>query len=189
MTSLSFVKFIFDAGGLYFKTGITIAGFQSRVGCLFFLVRDTIHHDVLVLTYIQGALIAFSSLSALYNVVEVRPLFLRERSASYYTSVVMSLCLTDDVHHEFCFSPTAWLLSRIVFDMIPLRLIPTIVVSSMYVTFRCSFSCLSVLTWSSTYWMAGLAHDAAHFFKFLFILVLYSIAMTLFVRPLLFSSC
>lgn len=26
-------------GGLYYKTGITIAGFQSRVGCLFFLVR------------------------------------------------------------------------------------------------------------------------------------------------------
>lgn len=25
-------------GGLYFHTGITIAGFQSRVGCLFFLV-------------------------------------------------------------------------------------------------------------------------------------------------------
>ena len=31
--------------------------------------------------------------------------------------------------------------------------------------------------------MAGLAHDAAHFFKFLFVLVLYSIAMTLFVYP------
>ena len=29
--------------------------------------------------------------------------------------------------------------------------------------------------------MAGLAHDAAHFFKFLFILVLYTLAMTLFV--------
>lgn len=32
-----------------------------------------------------------------------------------------------------------------------------------------------------TYWMAGLAHDAAHFFKFLFILVLYTLVMTLFV--------
>ena len=30
--------------------------------------------------------------------------------------------------------------------------------------------------------MAGLAHDAAHFFKYLFILVLYTLAMTLFVR-------
>lgn len=30
--------------------------------------------------------------------------------------------------------------------------------------------------------MAGLAPDAEHFFKFLFILVLYTLAMTLFVR-------
>ncbi|KAJ7491144.1 hypothetical protein FB451DRAFT_1222203 [Mycena latifolia] len=114
-------------GGLYFQTGVTIAGFQSRVGCLFFL----------------GALIAFSSLSALYNVVEIRPLFLRERSSSYY-------------------SPTAWLLSRLLFDVLPLRIIPTIIVSTI------------------TYWMAGLAHDAAHYFKFLFILVLYTLAMTLY---------
>ncbi|KAJ2913577.1 hypothetical protein MD484_g6845, partial [Candolleomyces efflorescens] len=114
-------------GGLYFDTGITISGFQSRVGCLFFL----------------GALIAFSSLSALYNMVEIRPLFLRERSSSYY-------------------SPTAWLLSRFFFDMIPLRLIPTIIVSTI------------------TYWMAGLAPDAARFFKFLLILILYSLGMTLF---------
>ncbi|KAH9483668.1 ABC transporter G family member [Psilocybe cubensis] len=114
-------------GGLYFNTGITIAGFQSRVGCLFFL----------------GALIAFSSLSALHNMVEIRPLFLRERSSGYY-------------------SPTAWLLSRFFFDMIPLRLIPTIIVGSI------------------TYWMANLAPNAANFFKFLLILVLYSLAMTLF---------
>ncbi|KAI0737947.1 ABC transporter [Daedaleopsis nitida] len=114
-------------GGLYFKTDITIAGFQSRVGCLFFL----------------GALIAFSSLSALHNIIELRPLFLRERSAGYY-------------------SPSTWLLSRVIFDVVPLRIIPTIIVSTI------------------TYWMAGLAHDAAHFFKFLLILVLYSLAMTLF---------
>ncbi|EIN07867.1 hypothetical protein PUNSTDRAFT_69957 [Punctularia strigosozonata HHB-11173 SS5] len=114
-------------GGLYFNTGITIAGFQSRVGCLFFL----------------GALVAFSCLSALYNVVATRPLFLRERSNGYY-------------------SPVAWLLVRIVFDVIPLRIVPTILVSTI------------------TYWMAGLADDAAHFFKFLFILVLYTLVMTLF---------
>ncbi|KNZ72312.1 putative ATP-dependent permease [Termitomyces sp. J132] len=114
-------------GGLYYKIDTSIAGFQARVGCLFFL----------------GALIAFSSLSALYNVVETRPLFLRERSSLYY-------------------SPTSWLLSRFIFDVVPLRIIPTIIVSSV------------------TYWMAGLAHDAAHFFKFLFILVLYTLAMTLF---------
>ncbi|KAF9009506.1 hypothetical protein BDQ17DRAFT_1348227 [Cyathus striatus] len=114
-------------GGLYFNTDITIAGFQSRVGCLFFL----------------GALIAFSSLSALYNIVELRPLFLRERSSGYY-------------------SPTAWLLSRFIFDIVPLRLIPTIIVSTI------------------TYWMAGLAPHPANFFKFLFILVLFSMAMALY---------
>ncbi|KAI6125259.1 ABC-2 type transporter-domain-containing protein [Pisolithus croceorrhizus] len=113
-------------GGLYFHTGITIAGFQSRVGCLFFL----------------GSLTAFSSLSALYNVVEVRSLFVRERSNSYY-------------------SPTAWLLSRILFDVIPLRVLPTIIVSTI------------------TYWMAGLSPEASRFFKFLLILVLYTLAMTL----------
>lgn len=37
---------------------------------------------------------------------------------------------------------------------------------------------------NSTYWMAGLAHDPGHYFKFLFILVLYTLIMTLFVRHL-----
>ncbi|WWD18512.1 hypothetical protein CI109_102964 [Kwoniella shandongensis] len=115
------------AGGLYYKVGITIAGFQNRVGSLFFL----------------GSLIAFSSLSALYNLVEVRSLFLRERSGNFY-------------------SPQAWLLSRVIFDVIPLRLIPTILVSII------------------VYFMVGLAHDAARFFKFLLIIVEFSLGMTLF---------
>ncbi|KAG8954684.1 hypothetical protein FRC04_011117 [Tulasnella sp. 424] len=114
-------------GGLYYNTGITIAGFQSRVGCLFFL----------------GSLISFMSLSALYNIVEIKPLFLRERAGRYY-------------------SPSAWLLARVLFDVIPLRIIPTIVVSTI------------------TYWMAGLSADAARFFKFLLILVLFSLAMALY---------
>lgn len=42
-------------------------------------------------------------------------------------------------------------------------------------------------TLDSTYWMAGLAHDAAHYFKFLFILVLYTLAMTLFVSAALLN--
>lgn len=37
--------------------------------------------------------------------------------------------------------------------------------------------------------MAGLAHDAAHFFKFLFILVLFTLVMTLFVRVLFIDTC
>ncbi|KAH9178936.1 hypothetical protein EDB89DRAFT_1929197 [Lactarius sanguifluus] len=114
-------------GGLYWQTGNSIAGFQSRVGCLFFL----------------GSLIAFSSLSALYNVLETRPLFVRERSNAYY-------------------NPTAWLLVHFLFDVVPLRIIPTIVVATI------------------TYWMGGLAPHAANFFKFLLVLVLYTIVMTLF---------
>jgi hypothetical protein len=27
-------------GGLYYHTGLTIAGFQARIGCLFFMVRS-----------------------------------------------------------------------------------------------------------------------------------------------------
>ncbi|KIY64126.1 hypothetical protein CYLTODRAFT_493393, partial [Cylindrobasidium torrendii FP15055 ss-10] len=114
-------------GGLYYQTGLTIAGFQSRVGCLFFL----------------GALIAFSSLSALYSITTIRPLFMRERSGAYY-------------------SPLPWLIARVLFDVLPLRIIPMLVVSTI------------------TYWMAGLAHDAANFFKFLLILALYTLALTLY---------
>ena len=37
--------------------------------------------------------------------------------------------------------------------------------------------------------MAGLSADAAHFFKFLFVLVLYTLAMTLFVRVFVVDTC
>jgi len=45
-------------GGLYFKTGITIAGFQSRVGCLFFLVR--LYAPLIVLLLISVVLGVFT---------------------------------------------------------------------------------------------------------------------------------
>jgi hypothetical protein len=100
-------------GGLYFDTDVTIAGFQSRVGCLFFLVCfQSLFIYFKTDIRIQGALVAFSALSALHNIVESRPLFLRERSNGYY-------------------SPASWLLARLVFDVLPLRIIPTIIVSTM----------------------------------------------------------
>ncbi|GAA6060477.1 hypothetical protein JCM10212_007108 [Sporobolomyces blumeae] len=114
-------------GGMYFNVDLTIGGFQSRIGSLFFL----------------GCLLAFASLSALANFAHLRSLFLRERARAFY-------------------SPFAWVSSRIFFDIVPLRLIPTIL--------------LGVIV----YWMVGLAHTADNFFKFLLILLLYSIAMTLF---------
>ncbi|KAG8720659.1 hypothetical protein FRC09_009177 [Ceratobasidium sp. 395] len=114
-------------GGLYFHVKTTISGFQNRVGSLFFM----------------GSLLAFSSLSALYNLVEVRALFTRERAGAYY-------------------SPAAWLTSRVLFDVVPLRIIPTIAMTTI------------------TYWMVGLSPDAARFFKALLVLVLFALAMTLF---------
>lgn len=55
-------------GGLYWKVDLSIGGFQSRIGSLFFL----------------GSLLAFSSLSALSNFANIKLLFLRERANAYY---------------------------------------------------------------------------------------------------------
>ena len=99
-------------GGLYFQVDTTIAGFQNRIGSLFFI----------------GALVAFSALSALSNLFTIRPLFLRERTSAYY-------------------GPVIWMLSRAVWDIIPLRLLPTVLLGTI------------------VYWMVGLSPDAARFFK------------------------
>ena len=48
-----------------------------------------------------------------------------------------------------------------------------------YVSPRLSFVERRLIRYPSTYWMAGLADDAAHFFKFLFVIVLYTLVMTL----------
>ncbi|KAH8927487.1 hypothetical protein BT69DRAFT_1316923 [Atractiella rhizophila] len=118
-------------GGLFYQVNDSISGFQNRVGSLFFL----------------GSLIAFSSLSALSNFVSVRELFLKERSAAYY-------------------SPISWLLSRIVFDIVPLRVIPTILLAII------------------VYFMVGLAKGVASFFKYLLVLVLFNIVITFFALTL-----
>ena len=60
-------------------------------------------------------------------------------------------------------------------------------VSATRITFRPLLTALTVwVPFHRTYWMAGLSPDPANFFKFLFILVLYSMAMTLFVSALPF---
>jgi hypothetical protein len=86
-------------GGLYYQTDESIAGFQNRIGSLFFL----------------GSLLAFSALSALANFTTARPLFIRERSARFYSAFV-------------------WLLCRISFDIVPLRILPTILLGCVFVT-------------------------------------------------------
>ena len=63
--------------------------------------------------------------------------------------------------------PNAWLLSRILFDIVPLRLIPIILVSTI------------------VYWMVGLSPHADRFFKFLLILIEYGLQLSIHVSPLL----
>ncbi|KAG9125549.1 hypothetical protein FRC07_007159 [Ceratobasidium sp. 392] len=134
-------------GGLYFHVKTTISGFQNRVGSLFFMASlpssPPFQLKLNKNGVMQGSLLAFSSLSALYNLVEVRALFTRERAGAYY-------------------SPAAWLTSRVLFDVVPLRIVPTVVMATI------------------TYWMVGLSPDAARFFKALLVLVLFALAMTLF---------
>ncbi|GAA6042455.1 hypothetical protein JCM8097_008464 [Rhodosporidiobolus ruineniae] len=113
-------------GGMFYKVDLSIGGFQSRVGSLFFL----------------GCLVAFASLSALTHFSHAKALFVRERARGYFHSL-------------------AWLASTVVLDVLPLRILPTIL--------------LGVIV----YFMVGLSATAAHFFKFLLILLLYAIATTL----------
>ncbi|GAA5980169.1 hypothetical protein JCM11641_006936 [Rhodosporidiobolus odoratus] len=113
-------------GGMFYQVDLTIGGFQSRIGSLFFL----------------GCLLSFSALSALSHFARAKSLFVRERARGYFH------CL-------------AWLVSTVVLDVLPLRIVPTIL--------------LGVIV----YFMVGLAATAAHFFKFLLILLLFAIASTL----------
>lgn len=111
----------------------------------------------------------------------MRPLFVRERSNSYYRFASSSSHSRAKAECPLT-SPSAWLLSRLLFDVIPLRILPTIIVSTMFVHMTHRTLTYTHIFPLRTYWMAGLAHDAAHFFKFLFILVLFTLVMTLFVR-------
>lgn len=113
------------------------------VGGMYFQVKTTIggFQSRVGALFFMGCLIAFASLSALSNFARAKRLFMRERARGYY-------------------HPSAWLATELVLDILPLRIVPSIV--------------LSVIV----YWMVGLAKDAAHFFKFLLIILLFSICMT-----------
>ncbi|EGG11574.1 uncharacterized protein MELLADRAFT_74086 [Melampsora larici-populina 98AG31] len=114
-------------GAMYFQVKLSIAGFQNRIGSLFFL----------------ASVIAFSALSALNNFLTVRLLFMRERAGRFY-------------------SPAAWLLSRLFFDIIPLRVIPALMMGIIM------------------YYMVGLDSSSEHVLKFLLVVLQLSIVQTLF---------
>ncbi|KAI9240579.1 MAG: hypothetical protein BYD32DRAFT_391687 [Podila humilis] len=92
--------------------------------------------------FFMMALLGFSSISALGAFTETRTLYVKERSNGYYP-------------------PAPFIISTLLFDLIPLRIVPAIVMG-----------CIS-------YWMIGLNSTMATFFKFLLILVLFNISTAL----------
>lgn len=141
----------------------------------------------------QGSLLAFSSLSALFNLVEARPLFLRERAGRYYRYVPLNHSTTD-YHPWNASNPT--ILSALTvrahgsspeycstwshFESYPLSS-SQLCMSWLSFFITHAAKVLNNSAFISVYWMAGLSPHADRFFKFLFILVLYALAMTIFV--------
>ncbi|KAF9430392.1 hypothetical protein BGZ94_007043 [Podila epigama] len=93
--------------------------------------------------FFMMALLGFSSISALGAFTDTRTLYIKERSNGYYP-------------------PMPFVISTLLFDLIPLRIIPSILMG-----------CIS-------YWMIGLNSNIATFLKFLLILVLFNIATAMF---------
>ncbi|KAF9119632.1 hypothetical protein BGW39_000160 [Mortierella sp. 14UC] len=89
------------------------------------------------------ALLGFSSISALGAFTDIRTLFVKERSNGYYP-------------------PMPFIISTLLFDLIPLRIIPAILMGSV------------------SYFMIGLTANIETFFKFLLILVLFNVSTAMF---------
>ncbi|TAQ91159.1 hypothetical protein B7494_g523 [Chlorociboria aeruginascens] len=110
-------------------------------GFLFYGLTDDIpgFQNRLGLFFFILALFGFSTLSSLTVFATERLLFVRERANGYY-------------------SPITYFIAKVVFDIVPLRIIPPIIMGSIL------------------YPMTGLKPDAPHFFKFILILVLFNLA-------------
>lgn len=110
-------------------------------GYLFYGVTNDLpgFQDRLGLFFFLLALFGFSTLTSLTVFAAERLLFIRERANGYY-------------------SPVTYFLAKVLFDIVPLRLIPPIIMGAII------------------YPMTGLIPDAEHFFKFILILVLFNLA-------------
>ncbi|CAG8596413.1 4749_t:CDS:10 [Funneliformis mosseae] len=109
-------------GSLFYKVTNDIAGFQNRMGILFFMC----------------ALFGFGCLSSLHVFATERILFVKERANGYY-------------------APITYFASKVLFDIIPLRVIPPILMGVII------------------YHMVGLVDGTAEFFKFLLVLILFNL--------------
>ncbi|PBP22172.1 ABC-2 type transporter [Diplocarpon rosae] len=110
-------------------------------GFLFYGLTDDIpgFQNRLGLFFFILALFGFSTLSSLTVFATERMLFVRERANGYY-------------------SPVTYFAAKVLFDVVPLRIIPPIIMGSII------------------YPMTGLVPDWTHFLKFILILVLFNLA-------------
>jgi ABC-type multidrug transport system ATPase subunit/ABC-type multidrug transport system permease subunit len=110
-------------------------------GFLFYGLTDDIpgFQNRLGLFFFVLALFGFSTLSSLTVFATERMLFVRERANGYY-------------------SPITYFLAKVIFDIVPLRIIPPIIMGSII------------------YPMTGLVPDWSHYFKFILVLVLFNLA-------------
>jgi ATP-binding cassette subfamily G (WHITE) protein 2 len=110
-------------------------------GFLFYGLTDDIagFQNRLGLFFFILALFGFSTLSSLTVFAAERPVFVKERANGYY-------------------APITYFLAKVLFDIVPLRIIPPIIMGSIL------------------YPMTGLIPDVPHFLKFILILVLFNLA-------------
>ncbi|KAH8650547.1 hypothetical protein BGZ60DRAFT_462376 [Tricladium varicosporioides] len=110
-------------------------------GFLFYGLTDDIagFQNRLGLFFFVLALFGFSTLSSLTVFATERLLFVRERANGYY-------------------SPITYFIAKVLFDIIPLRIIPPIIMGSII------------------YPMTGLVPEAPNFLKFILVLVLFNLA-------------
>lgn len=110
-------------------------------GYLFYGLTDDIpgFQNRLGLFFFVLALFGFSTLSSLTVFATERMLFVRERANGYY-------------------APITYFLAKVIFDIVPLRIIPPIIMGSII------------------YPMTGLVPDWDHYFKFILVLVLFNLA-------------
>ncbi|KOS23426.1 putative ATP-dependent permease [Escovopsis weberi] len=122
----------------HYAIAIILAVFS---GYLFYGLTDDIpgFQNRLGLFFFLLALFGFSTLTSLNVFASERLLFVRERANGYY-------------------SPATYFAAKVLFDIIPLRIIPPILMGSII------------------YPMTGLVADGPHFFKFLLVLVLFNLA-------------
>ncbi|KAI9318513.1 P-loop containing nucleoside triphosphate hydrolase protein [Dichotomocladium elegans] len=109
-------------------------------GGLFYQVSNTIagFQNRMGLFFFYEALLGFLCLTSLQVFSNERILFLRERANGYY-------------------SPGIYFLSKVLFDIIPLRVVPPLMMGLI------------------SYYMVGLVEGWAEFFKFLLVLVLFNL--------------